>query len=67
MAEENSMSNGAAAQPAPQVKMSVLAQFIRDLSFENMVAQKGLSGGDVKPDIQVGVSLDARAALLRQK
>ena len=60
MAEENSSSNGAAPQPAPQVKMSVLAQFIRDLSFENMVAQKGLSGGDVQPDIQVGVSLDAR-------
>lgn len=54
MAEEN----GAAA--APQVKMSVLAQFIRDMSFENMVAQKGLTGGDVQPDIQVAVSLDAR-------
>ncbi len=50
--------NGAAA--APQVKMSVLAQFIRDMSFENMVAQKGLTGGEVQPDIQVAVSLDAR-------
>lgn len=58
MAEEN----GAAPQPQaqPQVKMSVLAQFIRDMSFENMVAQKGLSGGEVQPDIQVAVSLDAR-------
>ncbi len=51
MAEENA---------APQVKMSVLAQFIRDMSFENMVAQKGISGTDVQPDIQVAVSLDAR-------
>lgn len=61
MAEEN----GAAAQPAqaqaqPQVRMNVLAQFIRDMSFENMVAQKGLTGGEVQPDIQVAVSLDAR-------
>jgi preprotein translocase subunit SecB len=58
MAEEN----GAAPQPQaqPQVKMSVLAQFVRDMSFENMVAQKGLTGGEVQPDIQVAVSLDAR-------
>lgn len=49
------------AQPAqPQVRMQVLAQFIRDMSFENMVAKKGISGADVQPDIQVAVSLDAR-------
>ncbi len=52
MAEENGS--------APQIKMSVLAQFIRDMSFENMVAQKGISSADVQPDIQVQVSLDAR-------
>ncbi len=55
MAEEN----GAGAA-APQVKMQVLAQFVRDLSFENMVAQKGLSGTEMQPEIQVGVNLDAR-------
>jgi preprotein translocase subunit SecB len=59
MAENTDSTNGA-AQAAPQIKMQVLAQFVRDLSFENMVAQKGLTGGDVQPDIQVGVSLDAR-------
>jgi preprotein translocase subunit SecB len=60
MADETPGSNGAAPQPAPQIKMQVLAQFIRDMSFENMVAQKGLASGDVQPDIQVAVSLDAR-------
>ena len=40
--------------------MSVLAQFVRDMSFENLVAQKGITGSDVQPDVQVGVSLDAR-------
>ena len=44
----------------PQVRMSVLAQFVRDMSFENLVAQKGISGTDVQPDIQVAVCLDAR-------
>lgn len=58
MAEEN----GASAQPQaqPQIKMQVLAQFIRDMSFENAVAQKGMTAGEVQPDIQVAVSLDAR-------
>lgn len=57
MAEENAAAETAAT---PQVRMSVLAQFVRDMSFENMVAQKGITGTDVQPDIQVAVSLDAR-------
>lgn len=52
-------TNGAAPE-APQVKMSILAQFIRDMSFENALAQKGLQTGEVSPEIQVQVSLDAR-------
>lgn len=59
MAEENQVENGAAAA-APQIRMQVLAQYVRDLSFENLVVQKGLSGAEVQPDIQVAVSLDAR-------
>jgi preprotein translocase subunit SecB len=43
----------------PQIKMQVLAQFIKDMSFENAVAQKGVEG-DVQPDIQVQVNLDAK-------
>ena len=49
-----------AAPEAPQMKMQVLAQFIRDMSFENAVAQKGLADANVQPEIQVQVSLDAR-------
>lgn len=50
--------NGAAPQQT-QVKMQILGQFIRDMSFENIVAQKGING-DVKPDVQVQVNLDAK-------
>lgn len=54
-------ANGNGTAPAqPQVKMQVLAQYVRDMSFENMVARNGLSAGEVTPDIQVAVSLDAR-------
>ena len=45
---------------APQIKMSVLAQYIRDMSFENAVALKGVSSGDVQPDVNVSVSIDGR-------
>ncbi len=55
MAEQE---NGA-AQQAPQVRMNILSQFIRDLSFENVLAQRG-TGGEVQPDVQVAVNLDAR-------
>ncbi len=57
---ENDNGNGGAAPEAPQIKMQVLGQYVRDLSFENVVAQKGLSNAEVQPDIQVQVSLDAR-------
>ena len=58
MAEEKAADN-AAAQTAPQVQMRVLGQFIRDMSFENVMAQKGVSG-DVQPEIAVQVNLDAK-------
>ncbi|HHL22334.1 MAG TPA: protein-export chaperone SecB [Aliiroseovarius sp.] len=60
MAEEATTNeNGAAAGQPLQPKMSVLGQFIRDLSFENALAQKGVEG-EVKPAINVEVALDAK-------
>ncbi len=58
MADEDAKEN-TAAQAAPQIQMRVLGQFIRDLSFENVMAQKGVSG-DVQPEIAVQVNLDAK-------
>jgi len=54
MAEE-----GAATPTPPQVKMQILGQYIRDLSFENILAQQPVDG-QVQPDVQVQVSLDGR-------
>lgn len=49
--------------PAPEQpkmpQMQVLGQFIRDMSFENVAAQKGKTM-DGQPDINVQVGLDAR-------
>ena len=46
-------------QQALQAKSRVLAQYIRDLSFENILAQKG-AAPDAKPEIKVQVNLDAK-------
>ena len=58
MAKEPQAAAADAAQQ-PQVKSRVLAQYIRDMSFENILAQKGVSG-DPQPEISVQVNLDAR-------
>lgn len=50
--------NGAAPE-MPQIKMNILTQYIRDISFENVLAQKG-GKGNVQPDVQVQVNLDAK-------
>ena len=49
-------------QEAPQAvapTMRVLGQFVRDMSFENIVAQKG-GAPDMQPDVQIQVNLDAK-------
>jgi preprotein translocase subunit SecB len=56
--------NGAAPQNGgdatqPQMRMQILTQFVRDLSFENVLAQRG-TGGEVTPDVQVSVNLDGK-------
>jgi preprotein translocase subunit SecB len=54
MADE---TNGAG--PAPTPRMQILTQYVRDLSFENIAAQKGL-GSEGKPDVRVSVNIDAK-------
>ncbi|MBL4768443.1 MAG: protein-export chaperone SecB [Rhodobacteraceae bacterium] len=52
--------NGVAdQQQPPQVQMKILGQFIRDLSFENVMAQKG-GTGEVQPNVSVQVNMDAK-------
>jgi preprotein translocase subunit SecB len=49
----------AAEQQQPQVKQRILAQYVRDLSFENILAQKG-ANAEGQPEMSVKVNLDAR-------
>lgn len=61
MADENQAGTSAApAATPPQLRMQVLSQYIRDMSFENVAVQKGVSGSDIQPEVQLAVSLDAR-------
>ncbi len=49
----------AAPAAAPRVSARILAQYVRDLSFENVLARKGAQG-EVTPEVQVQVALDAK-------
>ena len=60
------MAENGETQAAPEantqanpVKMQILGQFIRDMSFENILAQKGLKV-EGRPNISVQVALDAK-------
>ena len=57
---ENGGTDPQAAAAAPQgPKMQVLGQYVRDLSFENIMVQKGVTG-EVAPEVSVQVGLDAK-------
>ena len=64
MADTPAEPNGAApaagaAQQPPKVTQRVLAQYVRDMSFETVLAQKGVRG-ELQPEVAVQVNLDAR-------
>jgi len=60
VSDTNTNSGDQPAQTPPAMpQMRILGQFVRDLSFENIVAQTG-GGAEMKPNIKVSVSLDAK-------
>ncbi|WP_298840844.1 protein-export chaperone SecB [uncultured Roseobacter sp.] len=60
MADEEAQAQPNGQQPQVQApQMRVLGQYIRDMSFENIMAQKG-APADTTPDVQVQVNLDGK-------
>lgn len=59
MADEAAPQQPQAQPQQVQPKMQVLGQFIRDMSFENVLSQKGAKG-EVKPEMKIEVALDAK-------
>ena len=59
MADEDAITKPQDQAAPAQPKMQVLGQFIRDMSFENILSQKGAKG-EVKPELKVEVALDAK-------
>lgn len=48
------------ADAAAAIRMQVLTQYVRDLSFENTLVQRGPVEPRIEPEVKVQVSLDAR-------
>jgi preprotein translocase subunit SecB len=59
MTEPSPSPNGSAPDAAPSVTTRIIGQYLRDISFENMVAQKGLSG-DTQQKIGMQTDLEFR-------
>jgi preprotein translocase subunit SecB len=57
----SSNGNGPGASNAPAIR--ILAQFIRDLSFENPRAPDSLHAGQTPPQIDLGVEMNARGRI----
>ena len=57
-AGQGAQQNG---QGAAEPGIRILAQFIRDLSFENPRAPDSLRGGAAQPQIDLGVEMNARS------
>ena len=57
--ETGTSGTGTSGTATPQIKMNIVGQFIRDMSFENLASQGGISG-EVKPEIAIQVNLDAK-------
>ncbi|MHB9878935.1 protein-export chaperone SecB [Pacificimonas sp. ICDLI1SI03] len=63
MAEEQTPETGAAQGPEGQIAINILAQYVKDLSFENPNAPKSLQTGQPQPniDLQVNVSVNQQS------
>ncbi|MEM9755218.1 MAG: protein-export chaperone SecB [Pseudomonadota bacterium] len=59
MAEENGAAEPTTQPQQTPPKMQVVAQYIRDMSFENIASQQGVQAKG-QPNIQVRVGIDAR-------
>ncbi|WP_316013377.1 protein-export chaperone SecB [Roseobacter sp. HKCCA0434] len=60
MADETPQENGA-AEPQVQPSVKIRNQYVKDVSFENISAQKGTPVTSA-PQVRVGVNLDAKKA-----
>ena len=48
-----------AKSPLPRIKMNILRQYVRDMSFENIIARNKSNTGAQAPNMQLSVALDS--------
>lgn len=60
MNEDTGSSSEDQRRAAPQAPINILAQYVRDLSFENPNAPESLRGGNTPPQMDINIGMDAR-------
>ena len=59
MPEETNTDNQQ-PQVAPDMPINILAQYVRDVSFENPLAPESLRAGQPQPQMEINIGMDAR-------
>lgn len=62
MTDDNAAAPGPAPQEVGQPQVHIMAQYIKDLSFENPDAANALRAGQPAPSIDMGIDVQARKA-----
>lgn len=60
MSEADAPKGAGEQAEANQPRLSILTQYVKDLSFENPRAPMGLAPGQPRPEIQISVETNAR-------
>jgi len=61
MTDQNAMpQEDEARTQAPAMPINILAQYVRDMSFENPGAPDSLRGGKAAPEMDINIGMDAR-------
>ena len=60
MSDQDASKTDAIPQEGPNLPINILAQYIRDISFENPMAPDSLRAGQSNPEMDINIGMDAR-------
>lgn len=60
MSSKNKEAEKETEQTAPDMPINILAQYVRDLSFENPLAPDSLRSDQQQPEMDINIGMDAR-------
>ena len=60
MSDQDASTTDELQQEGPNLPINILAQYVRDVSFENPLAPESLRAGQANPEMDINIGMDAR-------